>query len=252
MSKKDVFLSYKSEEFDSALWLKKVLETNGISCWMAPMSIRGGSNYAQSIPTAIANCKVFVLMLSRKAQDSQWISKEVNQALNEKKIIMPYMIENCELQNEFNFYLSDIQRYEAYKNKVQSVEKMVREIWAVLNVPTGKREVIIPPTDGNDTGGGNDKVDSGDNPKYIRKAILWLALAYIFCLPAAVFATIAFLFGVIGGNNLRRFYILTKYVCIIGSIVGGAVFVYALGSYDACSEAMWASLIGIICELIFA
>ena len=34
----NVFISYKAEEFDEANWVKKTLETNGISCWMAPMS----------------------------------------------------------------------------------------------------------------------------------------------------------------------------------------------------------------------
>lgn len=50
---KQVFISYKSEEYDDANWVKSVLEKNGISCWMAPMSIRGGSNYASEIPQAI-------------------------------------------------------------------------------------------------------------------------------------------------------------------------------------------------------
>ena len=38
---KEVFISYKSEEYDEALWIKNVLETNGVSCWMAPACIPG-------------------------------------------------------------------------------------------------------------------------------------------------------------------------------------------------------------------
>ena len=64
----DVFISYKSEEFDDANWVKAALETNGISCWMAPMCIPGGSNYAVEIPQAIREAKVFVLILSEKSQ----------------------------------------------------------------------------------------------------------------------------------------------------------------------------------------
>ena len=36
---KDVFISHKSEEFDSANMVRLVLERNGITCWMAPADI---------------------------------------------------------------------------------------------------------------------------------------------------------------------------------------------------------------------
>lgn len=31
----DVFISYKSEEFQEADWVRQQLERGGISCWMA-------------------------------------------------------------------------------------------------------------------------------------------------------------------------------------------------------------------------
>ena len=37
----DVFISYKSEEFQEADWVRQQLESGGISCWMAPNSITG-------------------------------------------------------------------------------------------------------------------------------------------------------------------------------------------------------------------
>lgn len=129
----DVFISYKSEEFEEADWVRRVLESNGISCWMAPSSITGGSSYAVEIPQAIRSCKVFVLILSKQAQESKWVSKEIDRAINENKIIMPFMLENCELKDDFNFYLTNVQRYAAYESKVKAVEKMVREIQAIIN-----------------------------------------------------------------------------------------------------------------------
>ena len=63
---RDVFISYKAEELEEASWVKSVLENNGISCWMAPACIPGGSNYAVEIPQAIRQAKVFVLILSSR------------------------------------------------------------------------------------------------------------------------------------------------------------------------------------------
>lgn len=132
--KKQVFISYKTEEFDEANWVKTVLEDNGISCWMAPMCIKGGASYATEIPQAIRNCKVFVLILSEKSQLSKWVPRELDQAINESKIIMPFMLENCKLKDDFNFYLTNVQRYAAYESKAAAIEKMLRELRGILGI----------------------------------------------------------------------------------------------------------------------
>lgn len=125
---KDVFISYKGEEFSDAIWVKEILEKNGISCWMAPMSIPGGSNYAQEIPNAISECKIFVLLLSEKCQRSIWIPKELDQAINEGKVIMPFMVEDCALKKAFNFYLTNVQRYEAFASREDAMKKMIGDM----------------------------------------------------------------------------------------------------------------------------
>lgn len=135
MEKKQVFISYKSEEFDEALWVKNTLEQQGITCWMAPMSITGGASYAAEIPAAINNCRVFVLILSEKVQKSKWVPRELDQAINANKVIMPFMLEDCQLKDEFKFYLSNIQRYFAYQDKLATMDIMSREIRSILGIP---------------------------------------------------------------------------------------------------------------------
>lgn len=129
-----VFISYKSEEYNDANWIKTTLENNGIKCWMAPLSITGGASYASEIPKAIRECKIFVLLLSEKAQESKWVPRELDQAINEEKIIMPFVIKQCALKDDFNFYLSNVQRYDAYVNKSVAMEKMIKEIKAILKI----------------------------------------------------------------------------------------------------------------------
>ena len=34
MKQKQIFISYKSEEFDEALWVKESLEAQGFTCWI--------------------------------------------------------------------------------------------------------------------------------------------------------------------------------------------------------------------------
>ncbi len=132
----EVFISYKSEEFDLALWVKNNLEQNGISCWMAPMSISGGASYAVEIPEAIKNCKAFVLILSELVQQSKWVPRELDQAINSDKLILPFMIENCAITDEFSFYLGNVQRYYAYEDKNAAMDKLVLDLKSFLGIET--------------------------------------------------------------------------------------------------------------------
>lgn len=130
---KDVFISYKSSEFEEANRIKAILEENGVSCWMAPASIPLGSNYASEIPNAIANCKIFLILLSKKSQKSKWVAKELDRAINCGKVVIPLMLEKCKLHTPFNFYLTDVQRYEAFLNSETAIRDMVYSVKAVLS-----------------------------------------------------------------------------------------------------------------------
>jgi len=126
--KNDIFISYKSEEFEIASLIRSILEANHLSCWMAPQSIPGGSSYAEEINSAISECSVFVLILSEKAQQSKWISKEIDIALNTNKRVMTVLIEDCNITGAFNYYLTDVQRYNAYENMSSALKKLIREV----------------------------------------------------------------------------------------------------------------------------
>lgn len=179
MASKDVFISYKAEEIEEASWVKSVLESNGISCWMAPSCIPGGSSYAVEIPQAIKQVKVFVLILSSKAQSSQWVSREVDLAINEGKIVLPFMLENCALKDDFNFYLTNVQRYAAYENKLVAAEKMINEIKALIGHNTTENEVKEIPVERPVTPSEVTITNTVDKPKYEILSILSLVFGII-------------------------------------------------------------------------
>lgn len=124
----DVFISYSSKDYDKVSNVKHILEINGISCWMAPQSIPIGSSYAKEIPIAIRTCKVFLLMITSKSQESQWVPKELSLALSDKKCVIPFVIEECILTEMFNFFLTDVQRYYAFELKSDSLKDLVERI----------------------------------------------------------------------------------------------------------------------------
>lgn len=201
MANKDVFISYKAEEIEEASWVKSVLESNGISCWMAPSCIPGGSSYAVEIPQAIRQAKVFVLILSSKAQSSQWVSREVDLAINEGKIVLPFMLENCALKDDFNFYLTNVQRYAAYENKLAAAEKMINEIKTLIGPTTIENEVLELPVESPVGSSIAPTTNTVAKPKYEIKSIL------------------SFVFGVIAIVAMLGMFLVPNIIAIILSIL---------------------------------
>ena len=128
----DIFISYSSKEYEKACMISKVLNDNGITTWMAPGSIPAGSNYTREIPKAIRECKVFLLLLSAHAQDSLWVSAELENAFKNEKPIIPFVIEHCILKDEFDFLLSRCQRIEAYEKSADALERLVLRLKALV------------------------------------------------------------------------------------------------------------------------
>ena len=142
---KEVFISYSTVDTVQAETVRNILEKNGVSCWMAPRDIPGGSNYTKEIPIAIRGCKAFVLILSKNAQNSQWVLRELDSAVNNGKVILPFMLEDCALNDEFNFLLTGAQRYAAYQKKAEALEKLVGRVRAVLDADSQSAAEPVAP-----------------------------------------------------------------------------------------------------------
>lgn len=146
----DIFISYSSEEFDKVNMIRLVLERNGISCWMAPQDIPMGSSYANEIPAAIRKSSILLLMLSRKSQQSLFVPKEVSIALSFKKTIIPFVMEDCELTDAFNFLLIDVQRYNVFEQHSETLKLLIERIKSECTIdgnchgnPEGNKHILL-------------------------------------------------------------------------------------------------------------
>lgn len=128
-----VFVSYSSKESDAANEIKRILEINGVSCWIAPQSIPAGSDYAQEIPQAISKCKVLLLLLSKASQESIWVPKEVGTAISEGKIVIPFHIDDSDINAAFNFFLTNTQRISAYNRLTEAFQELIDRLKELLN-----------------------------------------------------------------------------------------------------------------------
>ena len=123
-----VFISYNSLQKEQAEQMRETLKYHKIECWMAPYSIPGGSRYANEITSAIENCSAFILLLSPSAQRSHWVEIETHLAFEFRKVILPFVVEECELTGSFKLYLTNIQFYEAFRNEKNALSQLVMGI----------------------------------------------------------------------------------------------------------------------------
>ena len=89
-----VFISHASGDKKIALAICKVLEDNGIACWISGRDVGPGQNFQERIVRAIRAAKVMVLVFSSNANNSNEIKKELVLASQNKLTIIPVRVED--------------------------------------------------------------------------------------------------------------------------------------------------------------
>ncbi len=94
---RSVFLSYASHDAETANNVCQFLESQGISCWLAPRDVRPGTEYADAIVAAINEAKAVVLVLSGSAVASSHVGREIERAASKHKTIIAFRIDSAPL-----------------------------------------------------------------------------------------------------------------------------------------------------------
>ncbi len=132
-----VFISYSSKDVEIANQLNALLTKNNIKPWMAPNDIPTGFKYAEVITYAIKECSCLVLLLTSNAQNSNWVPREVERSINYGKKVLPIQLENIELNEEFQLYISV-----NHLLSVKKIDEQSAEIQKLLD--SIKKEVEAP------------------------------------------------------------------------------------------------------------
>jgi hypothetical protein len=88
-----VFISHSSKDKTIADAICRQLESAGIRCWVAPRDIEVGSDWTEGIMRGIARCRVFVLVFSAHANDSEHVRREMARAFSLGLAVIPFRTE---------------------------------------------------------------------------------------------------------------------------------------------------------------
>lgn len=94
-----VFVSYASEDQESAEWIYDQLKKNGIDVWAAFKDINPGQDWQQAIEDAIDLSTHLLVVATRSSVNSSFVREEVGYARARKKTVIPILKvnENVEL-----------------------------------------------------------------------------------------------------------------------------------------------------------
>ena len=101
----DCFISYSHKDAQIAIAIQSILEKNGVKCWIDFRDAIPGADYAGSIVHAIKTCRVFILVLSQNSIASAHVLNEINSAVNAGVTILPFKVDNSELNESMEYYL---------------------------------------------------------------------------------------------------------------------------------------------------
>ena len=114
MASCDVFISHSTSDAAVARATCEALEAAGIRCWIAPRDISPGQTWSGAIVEGIDACRVFVLVLSTRANESQEVLREVELASRNRKPLLTVRVENVAPTGGISYFLSATQWLDAF------------------------------------------------------------------------------------------------------------------------------------------
>jgi len=132
----DVFISHSSMDKQIADTVCAFLESKGVSCWIAPRNILPGEEWGDSILRGIQTCPIMVIIFSKAANDSGPVRSEVDRAVNARKVLIPFRIENVAPTGAMEFHIGRRHWLEAYTPPIERhLELLSRAVHDILHPP---------------------------------------------------------------------------------------------------------------------
>jgi hypothetical protein len=131
----DVFISYPHQDKTVADAACTKLETQGIRCWMAPRDIAPGADWAESIVEAIDGCRVMIIIFSAHTNQSKQVGREVQQAFDGEKPVVPLRIENVTPKGSFRYYMGSVHWLDALTPPLEDhLERLAISVRALVKI----------------------------------------------------------------------------------------------------------------------
>ena len=144
-----IFLSYSSTDKLIADAICSRLENQQIRCWIAPRDVNPGADYANQIADALERATAMVMVFSSGSNNSRHVKSEIDRAFSLGKVIIPFRVENVELDKGLAYYLSKTHWLDALTKPLdQHIDRLaatIRQVSGVEAPPTPLPQPVQSP-----------------------------------------------------------------------------------------------------------
>jgi serine protease Do len=102
----DVFVSYSNPDKPVADAIVARLEREGIRCWIAPRDVIPGQVWGSAIVKAIQDSRLMIVVISDESNQSTHVPREVERAVANDVIVVPFRIDAVEPTGAMAYYLA--------------------------------------------------------------------------------------------------------------------------------------------------
>ncbi|MGA9060949.1 MAG: toll/interleukin-1 receptor domain-containing protein [Terracidiphilus sp.] len=188
----DVFISHASEDRIVANAVCARLESAGIRCWIAPRDIVAGTSYGEAIIEAIHTVKVMVLVFSSNANSSGQVPKEVERAVSNGLVILPFRIEDVAPGKSLDYFIGSIHWLDAMTPPLEKhLDDLVETVRKLLPSPAGAQAVPVPPPPAAQPPAGRPVAAAGTRSAIPSKT-LWIGAVAALVIAAVIWGVIQF------------------------------------------------------------
>ena len=129
----DVFISYSHKDKLIADTICPNLEIDGVRCWIAPRDIGPGEQWPEAIGREIPQSRVMVMIFSSNSNNSDQVYRELFIAADNKVVIIPFKIEDVELNPRIGFLLAGTHWLDAISPPMQEqINILVTRVKSIL------------------------------------------------------------------------------------------------------------------------
>ena len=138
----EIFISYRRTDEAWARLLHAQLRAEGVEAWY-DVQIGAGQDWRTATAKALQTSRIFVLLFSKAAAESEDIAKELAAAIFSKKLVVPVRIENIEPTGAFLYELASRNWVNAFDNTEAKLAELAHSL-AKLAKDGIADESIIP------------------------------------------------------------------------------------------------------------
>lgn len=135
--KYDVFISYSRKDYvkddkiipgNPITAIQELFEKNNVKYWFDKDGIYSGEEFVKEISTAIVNSKMLLFVSSKNSNESEYTCGEILKAKKAKKLIIPFLIDECDYNEKFEILLLPLNHVDYVNQPNTALPELLRTI----------------------------------------------------------------------------------------------------------------------------